>query len=74
MNEDPNARMIRELTEELAQLRSKLGGGGVGIPSEDIYPPGTPLDQQMVSITQADGSIKIPEVLRKYMGGREFIK
>lgn len=23
---------------------------------------------------QADGSIKIPEVLRKYMGGREFIK
>jgi seryl-tRNA synthetase len=23
---------------------------------------------------QADGSVKIPEVLRKYMGGREFIK
>ena len=22
---------------------------------------------------QADGSVKIPEVLRKYMGGREFI-
>ncbi|KAJ6186627.1 hypothetical protein N7519_007928 [Penicillium mononematosum] len=26
VNEDPNARMIRELKEELAQLRSKLGG------------------------------------------------
>ena len=23
---------------------------------------------------QADGSIKIPEVLRKYMGGKEYIK
>ena len=23
---------------------------------------------------QADGSVKIPEVLRKYMGNREFIK
>ncbi|OAX83763.1 hypothetical protein ACJ72_01878 [Emergomyces africanus] len=64
VNEDPNARMIRELKEELAQLRSKLGGGSVaggaagsGI-AEEIYPPGTPLDQQMVSIAQADGSIK----------------
>lgn len=27
VNEDPNARMIRELKEELEQLRSKLGGG-----------------------------------------------
>ncbi|KAI7044899.1 kinesin family protein, partial [Hortaea werneckii] len=30
VNEDPNARMIRELKEELAQLRSKLGGGSGG--------------------------------------------
>jgi kinesin family member 1 len=59
VNEDPNARMIRELKEELAQLRSKLGGdvGGAGI-NDEIYPPGTPLHQQMVSITQIDGSIK----------------
>ena len=28
VNEDPNARMIRELKEELAQLRSKLSTGG----------------------------------------------
>ncbi len=59
VNEDPNARMIRELKEELAQLRSKLGGGsGAGGTNEEVYPTGTPLLQQMVSITQADGSIK----------------
>ena len=60
VNEDPNARMIRELKEELAQLRSKLGGGGGGVGgiSAESYPPDTPLEKQMVLITQADGSIK----------------
>ncbi|KAF2460013.1 hypothetical protein BDY21DRAFT_281451 [Lineolata rhizophorae] len=61
VNEDPNARMIRELKEELAQLRSKLtGGGGAGgaILAEEQYAPDTPLEQQIVSITQADGSVK----------------
>lgn len=64
VNEDANARMIRELKEELAVLRSKLGGGagialgGVAVPGEQVYPEGTPLEQQMVSITGADGSVK----------------
>ena len=59
VNEDPNARMIRELKEELAQLRSKLGSGATsGGIAEEQYAPDTPLDQQIVSITQADGSIK----------------
>jgi len=59
VNEDPNARMIRELKEELAQLRSKLGGAPVdGGSAQEQYPPGTPLDQQFVSIVQADGSSK----------------
>lgn len=60
INEDANARMIRELKEELAVLRSKLGGGGGGIPvpAEEVYEEGTPLEKQIVSITQADGSIK----------------
>ncbi|RMZ83502.1 hypothetical protein DV737_g1540, partial [Chaetothyriales sp. CBS 132003] len=58
VNEDPNARMIRELKEELAQLRSKLAGGTGAGPAEEIYPEGTPLDQQFVSIIQADGTIK----------------
>ncbi|KAI1171489.1 kinesin heavy chain [Nemania sp. FL0916] len=67
INEDANARMIRELKEELAVLRSKLGGGvaggagGVGgapVPPEEVYAEGTPLEKQIVSITQPDGSIK----------------
>ena len=60
INEDANARMIRELKEELAVLRSKLGGGGGGVPvpAEEVYAEGTPLEKQIVSITQADGSIK----------------
>lgn len=81
VNEDPNARMIRELKEELAQLRSKLGGGaaggipgalpasgpggavaapggGVVVPAEEYYPPDTPMEKQMVSITSPDGTIK----------------
>jgi kinesin family member 1 len=60
VNEDPNARMIRELKEELAQLRSKLSGGsgGVGGIVEEQYAPDTPLEKQIVSIAQPDGTIK----------------
>ncbi|KAL8696547.1 MAG: hypothetical protein Q9224_002739 [Gallowayella concinna] len=59
VNEDPNARMIRELKEELAQLRSKLSSGATigGIAAEQ-YSLDTPLDQQIVSITQLDGTVK----------------
>ncbi|KAL6866207.1 hypothetical protein ACO1O0_002312 [Amphichorda felina] len=63
VNEDANARMIRELKEELALLRSKLGGGAVGgaggavVPGE-VYDPNTPLEKQMVSITGPDGTVK----------------
>ncbi|KAL4980920.1 hypothetical protein BDW66DRAFT_146697 [Aspergillus desertorum] len=68
VNEDPNARMIRELKDELAQLRAKLGGGGAGggatagaaggVMADEVYPPDTPMEKQMVSIQQPDGSIK----------------
>lgn len=62
VNEDANARMIRELKEELAVLRSKLGGGGAaagaGLPMEEVYAEGTPLEQQIVSITAPDGTVK----------------
>ncbi|MCJ1393617.1 kinesin-like protein Klp8 [Xylographa bjoerkii] len=59
VNEDPNARMIRELKEELALLRSKLSSGATsGGIAEEQYAPDTPLDKQIVSIVQADGTIK----------------
>jgi kinesin family protein 1 len=58
INEDPNARMIRELKEELAKLRSQLGGPAAAGGTEVVYPEGTPLEKQMVSIVQTDGSIK----------------
>ncbi|KAF2679363.1 kinesin-domain-containing protein [Lentithecium fluviatile CBS 122367] len=58
VNEDPNARMIRELKEELAQLRSKLSGGGSAGIIEEQYAPDTPLEKQIVSIAQPDGTIK----------------
>ncbi|KAF5551529.1 kinesin [Fusarium mexicanum] len=65
VNEDANARMIRELKEELSLLRSKLGTGpvpggaaGGGLVTGETYPEGTPLDQQMVSITGSDGVLK----------------
>ncbi|TGO79000.1 hypothetical protein BELL_0047g00230 [Botrytis elliptica] len=62
VNEDANARMIRELKEELAQLRGKLtggggGGGGAG-PADEIYAEGTPLEKQMVTIVSSDGAVK----------------
>jgi kinesin family protein 1 len=61
VNEDPNARMIRELQEELAKLRGQLTGGipgGSGGTAEEQYAPDTPLDKQIISITQEDGTVK----------------
>lgn len=66
VNEDPNARMVRELKDELAQLRAKLSGGvaaggaAVGAPGEVVgeqYSPDTPMEKQLVSIQQPDGSV-----------------
>jgi kinesin family protein 1 len=56
VNEDANARMIRELKEELATLRSRLSGGGGA--TEEVYAEGTPLDKQIISIVQQDGTVK----------------
>ncbi|KAL1893248.1 hypothetical protein Cpir12675_004181 [Ceratocystis pirilliformis] len=64
VNEDANARMIRELKEELTLLRNKLGGGGgsggpgSAVPPEEVYAEGTPLEKQFVTITTPDGSTK----------------
>lgn len=60
VNEDPNARMISDLKAELAQLRSKLLGNNSpdADSSRHTSPSDDPLDQQFVSITQADGTTK----------------
>lgn len=61
VNEDANARMVRELKAELAQLRSKLSSGNVAVGSNGVaseYPPDTPLDKQMVTFVQPDGTSK----------------
>lgn len=56
VNEDANARMIRELKEELEQLRSKLTGGGGE--SEEVYSADTPPEKQIVTIRAPDGTVK----------------
>ncbi|TVY17462.1 Kinesin-like protein [Lachnellula arida] len=50
VNEDANARMIRELKEELATLRGKLTGGG-GVLQKRSMP-------RIVSIVTPDGTVK----------------
>lgn len=60
VNEDANARMIRELKDELAQLRSKLRSPTAERDSED--PSGLPLippEQQMIPLTQSDGTQRL---------------
>ena len=57
VNEDPNARMIRELKEELEQLRAKLSGGANTL-EEEKYDASVPLEKQIVTITTSDGTVK----------------
>ncbi|KAK9322611.1 hypothetical protein V1517DRAFT_322994 [Lipomyces orientalis] len=54
VNEDPNAKLIRELKEELALLRTKLetGDGKVG---EEVVTS----DNQLVSIVTPDGTVRL---------------
>jgi kinesin family protein 1 len=55
VNEDPNAKLIRELKEELDMLRSRISAG---ITEEDTYDPHVPLEQQMVSFRTKDGEVR----------------
>ena len=52
VNEDPNARLIRELKEELQMLRSKLGVDG----GELSYDPSVPPSQQLVVLQDKNGN------------------
>ncbi|KAG9119754.1 kinesin-like protein Klp8 [Ceratobasidium sp. 392] len=57
VNEDPNAKMVRELREELEMLRARVAGGG-GLASEETYDPKIPASQQKVSYMAKDGTVK----------------
>ncbi|KAF8075903.1 kinesin-like protein [Lyophyllum atratum] len=53
VNEDPNAKLVRELKEELEMLRARVSG-----PSEDVYDPKVPPEKQKVTYQTKDGRIK----------------
>ncbi|WWD20715.1 hypothetical protein CI109_105191 [Kwoniella shandongensis] len=56
VNEDPNAKLIRELKEELEMLRSRVAtGGGV---DEATYDPQIPPEKQIVTYRTKEGEIK----------------
>ncbi len=54
--------------DEEGKLRYAHSLNSTAIPTPRI------LVSMVENLQQADGSVKIPEVLQKYMGGREFIK
>ncbi|KAJ7590600.1 kinesin-like protein [Mycena floridula] len=56
VNEDPNAKLVRELKEELEMLRARVSGGGGG--GEDVYDPKIPPEQQIVTYTTKEGKVK----------------
>ncbi|KDN48024.1 hypothetical protein RSAG8_03040, partial [Rhizoctonia solani AG-8 WAC10335] len=57
VNEDPNAKMVRELREELEMLRARVVGG-TGAASEATYDPTIPASEQKVQYMAKDGTVK----------------
>ncbi|KAJ7896033.1 kinesin-like protein [Mycena olivaceomarginata] len=53
VNEDPNAKLVRELKEELEMLRARVTGS-----SEDVFDPKVPPEKQKVTYQTRDGKIK----------------
>lgn len=56
VNEDPNAKLIRELKEELELLRSRVAGGG-GL-EESTFDPTVPPEKQIVTYRTKEGEIR----------------
>ncbi|KAH9938671.1 uncharacterized protein B0H18DRAFT_1081243 [Fomitopsis serialis] len=54
VNEDPNAKLVRELKEELETLRARVSGSS----SEAVYDPKIPAAQQKVTYQAKDGTLK----------------
>lgn len=53
VNEDPNARLIRELKEELTTLRARMSGAG----NESTYDANIPPEQQLVQYLNKAGEL-----------------
>lgn len=51
VNEDPTAKLIRELKEELVMLRSRVASGST---ENDSLDPALPSDQQIVTLRGSD--------------------
>lgn len=58
VNEDPNAKLVRELKEELEMLRARVAGGPAGGAMESTYDPSVPPEQQVVRYKAKDGTVK----------------
>ncbi|TRM68597.1 hypothetical protein BD626DRAFT_118862 [Schizophyllum amplum] len=54
INEDPNAKLVRELKEELEMLRSRVSGAS----SEATFDPTVPPEQQKVTYQTKEGEIR----------------
>lgn len=54
VNEDPNAKLIRELKEELATLRVRISGD----PSSSSYDPSIPPSLQIIQYRGKDGEMR----------------
>ncbi|KII95978.1 hypothetical protein PLICRDRAFT_87278 [Plicaturopsis crispa FD-325 SS-3] len=54
VNEDPNAKLVRELKEELEMLRARVTGSM----AEDVYDPKVPPEKQKVTYQTKDGKLK----------------
>ncbi|KAG6845825.1 hypothetical protein H0H87_002513 [Tephrocybe sp. NHM501043] len=54
VNEDPNAKLVRELKEELEMLRARVSGSS----GEDVFDPKVPPEKQKVTYQTKDGRIK----------------
>lgn len=56
VNEDPNAKLIRELKEELELLRTRVSSGGGA--DESTYDPNIPPEKQIVTYKTKEGEIR----------------
>lgn len=58
VNEDPNAKLVRELKEELEMLRARVAGASGGDEAEASYNASIPPEKQIVRYKAKDGTMK----------------